>query len=549
MRKLLILLIIFILAVTYLAANATTIEEARQAGLDFGTSYKNSAATVVTDQNKQNTPGYTTDNPEQIKYYDGGDMNGDAITKTKNSEEGKLMTEALPKRPQVNLSPSDDFLKSSQAIEGNPDEVVAMLTGTYGECKPITHTKTETELKTCDQYEETDCVDGQKLVTVSPGAETMTWNFPYLVMDISRRGGGGCSKYYASATVNILDKSRISDFVLQWVRWDDIIQIKVNGSVVFSYGNINSSRCEYATDFQSSPNVNLKPYLINGANQLEITLGVSGAGNATARYYLNYQNNKVCPTIDNCKSIPSDCSLQGTKCLNISSDNICNYRQNTYVCSKTTVTSTANVDCGSNIYCTNNQCTKIEDDSNQDFATSIAYLSSINQAAKDNNKSADLRIFSGSGKSCEKDTVSYNNCCKDDGWGQDYAGASCSTDEQTLMQMQSKKLCHYVGSYCSQKIPLLGKCLKTRKTYCCFNSKISRVITEQGRAQLGKGWGSAESPDCGGFTPDELSHMKFDKMDLGEISSDIAGSVVIPDKTYLEGKVKKTMEGYGQPSN
>ena len=95
----------------------------------------------------------------------------------------------------------------------------------------------------------------------------------------------------------------------------------------------------------------------------------------------------------------------------------------------------------------------------------------------------------------------------------------------------------------------LGKCLKTKKTYCCFNSKISRVITEQGRAQLGKGWGSAESPDCGGFTTDELSHLQFDKMDLGEIASDIAGSVVVPDKSYLEGKVKKTLEGYGQTSN
>lgn len=117
------------------------------------------------------------------------------------------------------------------------------------------------------------------------------------------------------------------------------------------------------------------------------------------------------------------------------------------------------------------------------------------------------------------------------------------------MELQSKKLCHYVGSYCSQKIPLLGKCLKTKKTYCCFNSKISRVITEQGRVQLGKGWGSPESPDCGGFTPEELSRMNFDKMDLSEISSDIARSIVIPDKNYLEGKVKKTMEVYGQPSD
>jgi len=109
-------------------------------------------------------------------------------------------------------------------------------------------------------------------------------------------------------------------------------------------------------------------------------------------------------------------------------------------------------------------------------------------------------------------------------------------------------LCHYVGSYCSEKLPLLGQCLKTKKTYCCFNSKISRVIMEQGHGQIVNGWGSAESPDCSGFTPDELSRLQFDKMDLSEIASDIAGSVVVPDKSYLEGKINQTMEGYVQSS-
>jgi len=545
MRKLFVLLIIFVL--TYLVANATTLEDARKAGLDLGTSYKNSAATIITDQNKQNTPGYTTDNPEQTKYYNNGDINNDAIIKTNNSEEGKLMTEGLKKRPQINLSPNDDFLKTSQAIEGNPDEVVAMLTGTYGECKPITHTKTETEVKTCDKYEEIDCIDGDKLVSIS-GVDT-SWNFPTLIQNISQRTGYLCAKYYVYTTINVKDISKIDIFILNSIIWDDVVRIMVNNVVVFQDGNVENIKCERNTVFRSSPNINLKPYLQNGTNTIQLKLGVAGGGLANVIYTLSYNNTRKCQTINTCKSIPSNCSLQGSKCINMSSDNICNYSQYNYVCATTTTTSTANVECGSNIYCTNNQCTKIEDDSNQDFATSIAYLSSINQAAKDNNKSSDLRIFSGSGKSCEKDTVSYNNCCKDDGWGQDYLGASCSTDEKTLMELQSKKLCHYVGSYCSQKIPLLGKCLKTKKTYCCFNSKISRVITEQGRVQLGKGWGSPESPDCGGFTPEELSRMNLDKMDLSEISSDIARSIVIPDKNYLEGKVKKTMEVYGQPSD
>jgi hypothetical protein len=548
MKKPIFISLLLTLATSYFVANASTMEDVRQDALNFGTSYKSSASTVVTDQNKQNTPGYTTDNPDQTKYYDGGSMSDEALSKTQTSEEGKLMTQGLPKRPQISVSPNDDFLKTSQAIQGNPDEVVAMLTGTYGECKPIEHKATVTEVKTCDEYEEVDCVDGAKLVSVS-GADT-TWNFPILQQDLSWRGGSGCSKYYVYTTINIADVSKIDVFTLNSLGWDDVVRVRVNGTNVFQNGDVEAGWCERGTVFGSSPNTNLKPYLQNGANTIELKLGVAGMGYASARYTLSYNNTRKCQTISTCKNIPSNCSLQGSKCVNMNGDNICNYRQYTYACSTTTVTSTANVECGSNIYCTNNQCTKVEDDSSQDFATSIAYLSSINQAAKDNNASADnLRIFSGAGKGCEKDAVSYNNCCKDDGWGQDYTGASCTEEEKSLMEMQSKKLCHYVGSYCSKKVPLLGKCLKTKKTYCCFNSKISRVITEQGRAQLGKGWGSAESPDCGGFTTNELSRLQFDKMDLGEIASDIAGSVVVPDKSYLEGKVKKTLEGYGQTSN
>ncbi|MBM5783013.1 MAG: conjugal transfer protein TraN, partial [Pelagibacterales bacterium] len=514
MKRIFILSVILSLATTSLVvAKATTMEETRKQALDFGTSYKNSAATVITESNKKNTPGYTTDNPDQVKYYDGGNMSDDALTKTQTSEEGKLMTEGLPNRPQVSISPGDDWLSSSQAIEGNPDEVVAMLTGTYGECKPIEHTKTETEVKTCDEYEETDCIDGAKLVSVS-GADT-SWSFPTLQQNISWRGGSGCSKYFVNTTINIKDVSKIDVFTLNSISWDDVVRIRINGTTVFQNGDVDARRCERGTVFGSSPNTNLKPYLQNGANTIELKLGVAGMGFASAVYTLSYNNTRKCQTISTCKNIPSECALQGSKCVNMNNDNICNYRQYTYACSTTTVTSTASVECGSNIYCTGNQCTKVEEDSNQDFATSIAYLSSINQAAKDNNASKDnLKIFSGSGKSCEKDTVSYNNCCKDDGWGQDYTGASCKEEEKSLMELQSKKMCHYVGSYCSQKVPLLGKCLKTKKTYCCFNSKISRVIMEQGRAQLGKGWGSAESPDCGGFTPDELGRLQFDKMNL-----------------------------------
>ncbi len=539
---------VLILVTAYFAANATSMEEGRSLGLDFGTAYKDSASSTITDQNKSNTPGYTTDNPEQTKYYDGEDMSGDASAKTSSSEEGQLMVNGLPNRPKVQISYSDDFLNSSQAIEGNPDQVVAMLTGTYGECKPITTTITERTVRSCDQYSQPDCVEGSKIVTVS-GDET-SFEYPVIKASIPYQGGSGCYQRHLYTKIEITDLSAVNSFYLSRIGWDDSVRLTINGTVVYANGSF-SGYCERSTTFWDSPNLNLKPYLVQGTNTIDLLVGISGYGFVSGEYVIDYPINKVCPTVDNCVNIPAECQLQSSDCLTTAPDtNLCTYRQNLYSCETITTTATANVECGSNIYCTNNQCTKIEEDSNQDFATSIAYLSSINQAAKDNNGSADnLKIFSGAAQSCEKDNVSYNNCCKDSGWGQDYASAQCDADEISLMEKQSKKLCHYVGSYCSEEVPLLNKCLKTKKAYCCFNSKISRVIMEQGRAQLGTGWGAPESPNCEGFTPDEMSQLHFEQMDLSEIASDIAGSVTIPDKSYLEEKARQVMGSYGQTSN
>lgn len=524
-------------------SKASSIEEARSQGLDLGSKYKTSAGSVITSQNKTSTPGYTTDNPEQTKYYDGADTKTDVLTKIKNTQEGDLMANKLPARPKVEISYNDAFLNQSRAIEGNPEDVVSMLTGTYGECKPIEHKETIHEIKTCDEYEETNCVDGLKNVTVS-GAET-AYNYPYIDQNISWRGGSGCSKYTTVTNINIKDPSVISGFKLATVGWDDVIRISINGNVIYQNGDPDWGSCERGRVFGDSPNRDLKSYLVSGDNQILLEVGISGAGFASARYELYYPKDRICQTVSNCNNIPSNCSFQSTKCLNVSEENICNYRQKIYNCSTTTVTSTANVQCGSNVYCLNGQCEKIENENNQDFAKSIAYLSSLNQAAHDNTASANnLRIFSGEAQQCEKDTVSYNNCCRDDGWGQSYTGAQCKEEEQRLMELQSKKLCHYVGSYCSKKIPVIGKCLKTAKAYCCFNSKISRVVVEQGRAQLGIDWGSGEAPECRGFTANELQSIKFDQIDLSEISADIANSIVTPNTEALQNKVKQSMKGY-----
>lgn len=105
----------------------------------------------------------------------------------------------------------------------------------------------------------------------------------------------------------------------------------------------------------------------------------------------------------------------------------------------------------------------------------------------------------------------------------EYSGIlSCEQSEQTLAMKNDTRLCHAVGSYCSVQVPVIDVCLETTQSYCCFNSRLARLINEQGRAQVGRGWGTAQAPDCSGFTLAQLQGLDFSRMNLSEFYAEIA---------------------------
>ena len=72
------------------------------------------------------------------------------------------------------------------------------------------------------------------------------------------------------------------------------------------------------------------------------------------------------------------------------------------------------------------------------------------------------------------------------------------------------------------------------EAFCCFNSKLARIIQEQGRPQLKSfnpnPWGvpTDDGPadaDCRGFTSTEFQMLDFSKMDLSEYFGDITTQV------------------------
>ncbi len=118
---------------------------------------------------------------------------------------------------------------------------------------------------------------------------------------------------------------------------------------------------------------------------------------------------------------------------------------------------------------------------------------------------------------------------------------SCEQAEQVLALKRDNRLCHGVGSYCSVKVPILGICIETTQSYCCFNSRLARILNEQGRAQLGRGWGGAQSPDCRGFTLAQLQSLDFARMDLSEFYAEIAPN--LPDVGASGARARQKVQG------
>jgi conjugal transfer mating pair stabilization protein TraN len=119
---------------------------------------------------------------------------------------------------------------------------------------------------------------------------------------------------------------------------------------------------------------------------------------------------------------------------------------------------------------------------------------------------------------------------------------SCEQPEQILAMKRDNRLCHGVGSYCSASVPIVRVCIETTESYCCFNSRLSRILNEEGRAQLGKGWGGPQNPDCSGFTVAQLQALDFSRMNLSEFYAEIAPT--LPDVGAMRSRAQQKIDSY-----
>lgn len=121
-----------------------------------------------------------------------------------------------------------------------------------------------------------------------------------------------------------------------------------------------------------------------------------------------------------------------------------------------------------------------------------------------------------------------------------YLSSPCSESDMNTALTNASGFCVEVGEYCREKWPIVG-CVQRAKSFCCFNSKMARIIQQQGRRQLKifNGFGSAKHPECRGFTPEEFQSLDFSKIDLSEYFGDLHRTLLPEMQRNMESKLSE----------
>lgn len=129
----------------------------------------------------------------------------------------------------------------------------------------------------------------------------------------------------------------------------------------------------------------------------------------------------------------------------------------------------------------------------------------------------------------EADAENYEEVIKQTGiyWvnealieGLNWLVTPCAEDSPAVAAIASG-YCTQVGTKCIEDWSGVG-CVQRAEVHCCFNTRMAQIVHEQGRPQLpGFGWGTAEEPNCNGFTVEQFQALDFSRIDFSDYEEEI----------------------------
>ncbi|WP_154723960.1 type-F conjugative transfer system mating-pair stabilization protein TraN [Vibrio cyclitrophicus] len=250
-----------------------------------------------------------------------------------------------------------------------------------------------------------------------------------------------------------------------------------------------------------------------------------------------YQVNHRCDTVDTCATLKPDCETLNATC-SLKQNGVCIEEEFTKSCPYQSCSDTALI-CGEDNFFLDGEFYEPTPTQSDDFNRVASGLGVLEEAAKD--LTDPPKMFAGQSKQCTDKAFGFADCCKDGGWGTGIGLDECSEDEKALGQAKEQKTTIELGSYCASKV--LGVCTRKKKTYCVFDSKLSRIIQEQGvKGQLGISLGTPKSPICGAITPEQMQQINFDVMDFSDFYAEMNENVQIPSPTEIQNRLSSSLQ-------
>jgi len=255
------------------------------------------------------------------------------------------------------------------------------------------------------------------------------------------------------------------------------------------------------------------------------------------------QTTYQCAFPNTCTTL-ADCSIQSTSC-DTQLGGVCIKDKQQRLCDKQQCRDTGLI-CGADSFALSGDYYDPAATRSTDFNHAAAGLAAVSDAAGDVKDKANINensaiIFKGNIMECSDKALGISNCCQDSGWGNGIGLTSCSEEEKALGTAKEDKLTVSLGQYCAEKV--LGVCIRKKKAYCAFDSKLARIVQVEGRAQLGKNFGSAKHPDCSAFSPNELQRIDMSSMDFSDFYEDMYDAIELPSTDEIQKRLQQSVGG------
>ncbi|MFC6623419.1 conjugal transfer protein TraN [Novosphingobium panipatense] len=281
-----------------------------------------------------------------------------------------------------------------------------------------------------------------------------------------------------------------------------------------------------------------------------------------------YECNRITTGHNDCGTLEANgaCTYVRTECLDEEPNGACAVEERVYRCPTpgSAVSDAPQYICGDDVYCINGDCEPIVREASTEFKDALVALHAIDRAGKEFDEN-NFTVFQGTRETCHKPVFGLINCCAGKVSGLLTVGAgaaalaggptaiaamatpfltlfACSQSEMRLDIKDRMGFCHKVGTYCSSSF--LGICKTRRTAYCCFESKLSRILQEQGRVQLGKPWGAPKREQCHGFTIEEFARLDLSVMDFTEVYAEFVDAARLPDEVETMTQIQQKIEDY-----